>query len=73
MENLFGLKTFNKNKPAMGDFTKKVQMLMNFVLNGKLSINQGTWKQCRDESGKEIARDKITQQVNQAGVRLIRR
>ncbi len=40
-----GLKTFNKNKPAMGGLTKKVQMLMNFILNGKLPINQVPWKQ----------------------------
>ena len=29
----------------MGGLTKKVQMLMNFILNGKLPINQVSWKQ----------------------------
>ena len=29
----------------MGGLTKKVQMLMNFILNGKLPINQVPWKQ----------------------------
>ena len=49
-----GVKTFNKNKPAMDALTKKVPMPRNSTLSGRLLIKPGTLEAvARDEAGKE--------------------
>ena len=50
----------------MGGLTKKVQMLMNFILNGKLPINQVPWKQLLVMNlARKLLEIRLRQQVNQ--------
>ena len=68
-----GVKTFNKKQTSDGRTYQEGANAKELYLEWKVAYQPGTLEAvARDESGKEIARDKITTAGQPAGVRLIK-